>query len=143
MNNILLCITVLLMLALASPAALADDFDVDWYTVDGGGDMWTTGGDFELSGTIGQPDAGAVMAGGDFELTGGFWPGAPVFQLGDLNCDGTLDAFDIDPFVLALTDPVGYAAAWPDCNINNADINGDAVIDAFDIDPFVALLTGG
>ena len=143
MNNILLCITVLLMLALASPAALADDFDVDWYTVDGGGDMWTTGGDFELSGTIGQPDAGAVMAGGDFELTGGFWPGAPVFQLGDLNCDGTLDAFDIDPFVLALTDPVGYAQQFPDCDRMLADIDGDGDIDAFDIDPFVTLLTGG
>ena len=75
MNNILLCITVLLMLGVASAAALADDFDVDWYTVDGGGEMWTTGGDYELSGTIAQPDAGGAMTGGDFELTGGFWAG--------------------------------------------------------------------
>ena len=63
--------------------------------------------------------------------------------LGDLNCDGVLDAFDIDPFVLALTDPDGYAVAYPDCDINNADINGDGTIDAFDIDPFVEILTGG
>ena len=83
MNNILLCITVLLMLALASTAALTDDFDVDWYTIDGGGEMWT--------------------AGGDFELVGGFWPGATVFQLGDLKCDGAVNAFDIDPFVELLT----------------------------------------
>ena len=62
--------------------------------------------------------------------------------LGDLNCDGVVNAFDIDPFVLALTDPDGYAAAFPDCDITRADINGDGVIDAFDIDPFVDLLTG-
>ena len=64
-------------------------------------------------------------------------------SLGDLNCDGSVNAFDIDPFVLALTDPVGYQAAWPNCNINNADCNGDGEVNAFDIDPFVELLTGG
>ena len=64
-------------------------------------------------------------------------------QPGDLNCDGILDAFDIDPFVLALTSPQAYQLAFPDCNIMNADINGDGEIDAFDIDPFVELLTGG
>jgi len=52
---------------------LADDFAIDWYSIDGGGEMWTTGGDYELSGTIGQPDAGVTMTGGDIELTGGFW----------------------------------------------------------------------
>ena len=63
-------------------------------------------------------------------------------SLGDLNCDGVLNAFDIDPFVLALTDPDGYAAAFPYCDRNLADVNGDGVINAFDIDPFVELLTG-
>ena len=67
----------------------------------------------------------------------------PLWLTGDLNCDGVIDAFDIDPFVLALTDPDGYAAAFPDCNIMNADCNGDGVVDAFDIDPFVELLVGG
>lgn len=61
---------------------------------------------------------------------------------GDLNCDGAIDAFDIDPFVLALIDPAGYQTAWPDCDITNADINNDGLIDSFDIDPFVDLLTG-
>jgi hypothetical protein len=61
--------------------------------------------------------------------------------LGDLNCDGLLNAFDIDPFVLALTNPSGYAAAWPDCDHMLADINGDGFVNAFDIDPFVLLLT--
>jgi hypothetical protein len=61
---------------------------------------------------------------------------------GDLNCDGKIDAFDIDPFVLALTDPTAYAIAWPDCDHLLADVNGDGKVDAFDIDPFVEYLTG-
>ena len=62
---------------------------------------------------------------------------------GDANCDGQVNSFDIDPFVLTLTDPVGYAAAYPDCDILTADINGDGSVNSFDIDPFVLLLTGG
>ena len=50
----------------------AQDFDVSWHTIDGGGEMSSSGGGFELAGTIGQPDAG-VMTGGGFEITGGFW----------------------------------------------------------------------
>jgi hypothetical protein len=67
--------------------------------------------------------------------------GAP--GLGDLNCDGAVNAFDIDPFVLALTDPAAYALAYSDCDIGRADVNGDGEVNAFDIDPFVGLLTGG
>ncbi|MBL8880431.1 MAG: immunoglobulin domain-containing protein [Phycisphaerales bacterium] len=61
---------------------------------------------------------------------------------GDLNCDGALDNFDIDPFVFALIDPAGYATAYPNCDRDRADINGDGVVDNFDIDPFVARLIG-
>jgi hypothetical protein len=62
---------------------------------------------------------------------------------GDMNCDGAVNTFDIDPFVLALTNPSGYAVAHPDCGILSADVNGDGAVNAFDIDPFVLLLTGG
>jgi hypothetical protein len=60
---------------------------------------------------------------------------------GDTNCDGAVNAFDIDPFVLALTDPVAYGVAQPVCNILTADCNDDGEVNAFDIDPFVMLLT--
>ena len=63
--------------------------------------------------------------------------------VGDLNCDGEVDFFDIDPFVLALTDPDTYLSEYPDCDILNADLNGDGVVSFFDIDPFVELLVGG
>ena len=68
-----------------------------------------------------------------------YWP----FAVGDLNCDGLIDFFDIDPFVLAVTDPAAYEAAYPDCDIMNADCNGDGWVDFFDIDCFVGIITGG
>ena len=65
------------------------------------------------------------------------------YALGDLNCDGLINTFDIDPFVLALTDPAGYAAAYPNCDLMLADIDENGAVNTFDIDPFVQLLTGG
>ncbi|MGE0480624.1 MAG: PQQ-binding-like beta-propeller repeat protein [Phycisphaerae bacterium] len=64
--------------------------------------------------------------------------GAP--RPGDLNCDGVVNNFDIDPFVLALADPAGYAAAYPACTRSAADANADGLVNNFDIDPFVELL---
>ncbi len=61
---------------------------------------------------------------------------------GDVNCDGSIDAFDIEPFILALTDPAAYGVAYPDCPRGSADANGDGLVDAFDIEPFIALLVG-
>ena len=68
---------------------------------------------------------------------------AGAFQVGDLNCDDAVNVFDIDPFVLALVDPSGYAAQHPDCDVLLADTNYDGAVNVFDIDPFVTLLTGG
>ena len=59
---------------------------------------------------------------------------------GDLNCDTIVNAFDIEPFIVALFDAESYSDLFPDCNINRADINGDGNIDAFDIEPFLRLL---
>ncbi|MEW6199874.1 MAG: hypothetical protein AB1601_14575 [Planctomycetota bacterium] len=61
--------------------------------------------------------------------------------LGDLNCDGWADFGDINPFVLRLSNPVGYAAQYPNCPNSHGDINGDGFVDFGDINPFVRLLT--
>ena len=65
------------------------------------------------------------------------------FVVGDMNCDGVVSVGDIAGFVLALTDPSGYAATYPGCNIANADVNGDTVVSVGDIGAFVTLLAGG
>lgn len=62
---------------------------------------------------------------------------------GDLNCDGLVDFGDINPFVLALSDPAGYAAAFHDCDLMNGDCNCDGLVDFDDISAFVALMSGG
>jgi hypothetical protein len=73
------------------PALAPAEYSIDWRTVDGGGGA-STGGVYTVSGTIGQPDGGA-MTGDRFALTGGFWsiiaaiqtPGAPVLSISCTN----------------------------------------------------------
>jgi hypothetical protein len=62
---------------------------------------------------------------------------------GDLNCDGLVNNFDIDPFVLVISDVAAYRALYTHCEPLNADINADRQINNFDIDPFVALIARG
>jgi hypothetical protein len=52
-------------------------YDLTWYTVDAGGHTLSTGGDYTLGGTVGQPDPG-LMSGGTYVLGGGFWGGGAV-----------------------------------------------------------------
>src|SRR5204862_1743204 len=76
-----------LLLSLAALGASAQNFSIDWFTVDGGGGT-STGGVYSVSATIGQPDAG-TMSGGAYTLDGGFWgivaavqtPGAPLLTI--------------------------------------------------------------
>jgi hypothetical protein len=67
--------------------ASAQSYSVDWYKIVGGGGT-STGGTYQVSGTIGQHDAGGPMTGGNYSLTGGFWslyavqtPGAPLLTI--------------------------------------------------------------
>lgn len=65
-------------------------YELSWYTIDGGGGT-STGANYSLSGTIGQPDAG-VMTGGNISLSGGFWTagdGPAPTCLGDLVTSAT------------------------------------------------------
>lgn len=64
-------------------------------------------------------------------------------EKGDMNCDGIVNNFDIDPFVLAILSPADYALAYPDCPISNGDINLDLATNNFDIDPFVVCVLNG
>jgi hypothetical protein len=66
----------------------------------------------------------------------------PGWQTGDLNCDGDVNGFDIDPFVLALTNATNYHLAYPNCDRNLADCDHDGLVNGFDIDPFIQLIIG-
>jgi hypothetical protein len=75
--RLVLTIALLLLFSLPVLAQSGGGYDLSWSTVDGGGATFSTGGDFSLGGTVGQPDAGA-MSGGDYSLAGGFWGGGVV-----------------------------------------------------------------
>jgi len=53
---------------------------IDWYKISGGGGS-SAGGAYQVSGTIGQPDASVAMSGGNYSLTGGFWSLISVVQI--------------------------------------------------------------
>jgi hypothetical protein len=63
-----------LLLAAAAQAAgqSGGPYDLSWWTLDGGGSTYSTGGAYSLGGTAGQPDAG-LQTGGRYALSGGFW----------------------------------------------------------------------
>ena len=65
-----------------------------------------------------------------------------MFVLGDMNVDGWLNFGDINPFVLAMSDPTTYMREFKVHPVIRGDINSDGVLDFADINPFVALLTG-
>jgi hypothetical protein len=77
----------LLLSVLIPTLGFAQQFSIDWYKVAGGGGA-STGSTYQVSGTIGQPDASGAMTGGNYSLTGGFWslfavqtPGAPMLNI--------------------------------------------------------------
>jgi hypothetical protein len=84
--NIRLYLLSFLISALCIRAGAAS-YSLNWSTVDGGGGT-STGGVYTVSGTIGQPDTGA-MSGGNYSVQGGFWglisvaqtPGAPLLSI--------------------------------------------------------------
>jgi len=81
-------LVLVLCLFTGALSSYAQNFSIDWFTIDGGGGT-STGGVYSLSGTIGQPDANPQpLIGGNFALVGGFWslfavqtPGAPLLSI--------------------------------------------------------------
>lgn len=72
---IILPVVCLLILSIPALSQTGGRYNLSWNTIDGGGGV-SSGGQYILRGTIGQPDAG-YMAGGDYEMVGGFWSGVP------------------------------------------------------------------
>ncbi len=86
----------------------------------------------------------SVSVPGQYELT--YTPTSVVLSvfsttcLGDVNCDGAVDFFDIDPFVAKIGCPGTGPSCDAGCPWRNADTDQDGDVDFFDIDPFVSRL---
>jgi hypothetical protein len=84
----LLFLAVLVGSVWRSEAQSGGQFNLSWSTIDAGGGV-SSGGQFIVTGTAGQPDASSPLNGGQFSLTGGFWsflsvvqmPGAPLLKI--------------------------------------------------------------
>jgi len=114
---------ILLVLSLlVSASSFAQSYSIDWYKVAGGGGT-STGGTFQVSGTIGQPDASSAMTGGNFSVTGGFWsiinvvqtPGAPPLNISHSGSTVTVYWQNVAGWNLQqngnLTTPAGWSAS--------------------------------
>ena len=88
-----------------------------------GGGGTSTNGAFSVTGTIGQPDSGAKLAGGNYSVEGGFWsvavivqtPGAPLLSLTHLRDSGILFfSWPVTPenYSLESTPLLGPSGAW-------------------------------
>ena len=107
------------LLILAGASVAFGQYEIPWSTVNGGGGT-STGGPYELRGTIGQPDA-SVQAhvfefpdGSYYALAGGYWP---AFNI----CVVDLD--DLQKFVMFWLDS---GAGIP------ADIDNSGLVDLAD-----------
>jgi hypothetical protein len=127
-TKITILATVLTLRAFTASA----DSSIAWFTVDGGGGT-SSGGQFTVSGTIGQPDAG-LLAGGRFSLAGGFWsgislvqtPGAPLLSIHPLGATVRISWPAPSPgFILeqALTAAGQWTPVQPPYNTNAVEIS--------------------
>ncbi len=66
----------------------------------------------------------------------------PTALPGDFDGSGTVDTQDINPFILALTNPGQYQTQYGVDPVVY-DTNSDDVINTEDINPFITILTGG
>jgi hypothetical protein len=108
-------VTIMMMSFLLLSTAFAN-YNIVWYTIDSGGGT-SSGGQYVIMGTIGQPDA-EVSAGGQYELLGGFWPGGPLCYV------------EFDDFAR-------FAEYWLDSGgVFPGDLDGDNDVDLFDLDQF-------
>ncbi len=110
---------------------LGSSFDIGWHTVDGGGAA-STGSSYELTGLIGQPDAG-VMYNSRYQLVGGFWATEAFNCPWDLDNDGSVGSLDLAMLL----------GQWGSCGLScirgkpfgpcTADFDLDCDVDAFNL----------
>lgn len=104
------CVIGLLVASMVAAEGPAE-YEIVWHTIDAGGGT-SQGGEYSLSGTIGQADAG-WSAGDGYEILGGFWPGGPLCVVG----------FD---------DFAGFADYWW-LRDSGADLNEDTQVNFIDL----------
>ena len=106
-------------------------YSLDWFTVDGGGGT-TSDGFYEVSGTIGQPDAGIISVNG-YAIEGGFWsgveavqePGAPWLTIERLSANAVRVSWPAPAMGFVLQECLGMAYGhWANVSCAPQVVNG-------------------
>lgn len=128
-----LAAAALLLAALNSQTSIcsAQSYTVDWYKISGGGGT-STNGTYQVSGTIGQPDASGALSGGNYSVTGGFWslisvvqtPGLPTLLVTRAGSSVTVSWANTGSATLQQNSNVANAAGWTTSGYQIATANG-------------------
>jgi hypothetical protein len=114
------------------PAKLhAQNYSIGWYKVAGGGGT-SSNGQYVVSGTIGQHDAGGPMTNGNYSLTGGFWalyavqtPGAPYLFITQSGTNAILSwSAGATGYLLEDNSSLSSPAGWTTVSPVPAPVNG-------------------
>lgn len=125
-------VAALLMLP---PSLLGQQYSVDWFTIDGGGGT-STNGQYVVSGTIGQPDAGA-MSGGNYAIQSGFWslymatqtPGAPTLTIRRIGSNVEISwAADAIGFELEEAGNLDPVISWLEVGVAPTVVEGQKIV---------------
>jgi hypothetical protein len=113
MKSLILCLGVMI-----SAASFAQSYSIDWYKIAGGGGA-SGNGQYSLSGTVGQPEAGVAMSGGKYSLAGGFWslisvvqtPGMPSLSISRA-ANGVIVSWPAGNYTLQQNGSLSPSSAW-------------------------------
>ena len=94
-------------------------YAINWYKISGGGGT-STNGQYAISGTIGQHDAGGPMSGGNYSVSGGFWamisvvqtPGAPTLYISNAGNSVTVYWQNVSGWTLQQNSNLSLPANW-------------------------------
>lgn len=95
-----------LLLGASGATLQAQQYTIDWYKIAGGGGT-STGTTYQVTGTIGQPDASGAMTGAAYSLTGGFWSLISIVQTPG-----------VPNLIIVPNGPNSVKILWPDLAIN-------------------------
>lgn len=109
----------------------AQSYTIDWHKIAGGGGV-SAGGAYQLSGTIGQPDASGAMTSGSYSLTGGFWslvsivqtPGMPPLFISGSGNTVTVYWQNVTGCTLQESGDCVASAGWTTCPCSPTTSNG-------------------
>ena len=106
-------------MSFAVASLFAQTYSVNWSKISGGCGT-STNGQFAVTGTIGQHDAGGAMSGGNYSLTGGFWslisvaqtPGTPTLYISHASNTVTVYWQDVAGWSLEQNNNLTMPANW-------------------------------